>query len=98
MKNTKLPIRATVFFSHDLFDHSEKLMTLGEFVALGRLVPGQHILVGDIDERDRSCNTQSIWIGNATPFIEPCELDAGIGWDESNPLMQKFVIEVNTFE
>ena len=84
------------------FSHSEKLCTLKEYVQMGRLKPGSKLLLGeirkDIDDREVSTNTRSIWIGDATIHHMPCKNDAHVGWPEDHPLMQKFVLVINDYE
>lgn len=76
---------------------SEKRCSLLKYVKMGKLKPGQKLLIGEIKEKysiELSSDTEIIWIGHATPFHEPSENDGEIGWNYDNPRMSKFVLEV----
>lgn len=90
-------MRTTITYPSNSKDNprQEKLVTLKEFVQMGRLVVGQCLYIGDVDEKGLSSNTENIWIGDATPYHEPSTSDGGFGWNYDNPTMKKYVIEVH---
>jgi len=75
----------------------EKLCNLREFIQMGRLKPGQCIFIGDVIAKKNGeihTNTETIWIGDATPYHKPSTNDGGFGWDFEDFIMDKFVLEV----
>lgn len=87
-------------YKNNKFIQSEKCCTLGEFVKMGRLKPGQNLFIGFVETRlGKEChyNTESIWIGDATVYHEPSANDGGFGWNFNNPVMNKFVLEINLY-
>lgn len=92
----------TNHYHNQNFVRSEKLCTLTEFVQMGRLTPGQMILVSEVnrDQLDRatSTNSETFWVGDCTPFEGPNQKSED-GWDERIfPMMKKYVLEVHTFK
>lgn len=74
----------------------EKCPTLAEYIAMGRLKPGQRIVLADIGEiKGKECvkNAASLFVGDCTPYHEPSTSDAGIGWPDSTR-MSKYVVKV----
>lgn len=74
----------------------EKLCTLKEYVQMERVKPGRKLLLGDVKDGVHS-NTETIWIGDATPYHAPSTNDGGFGWDYNAPIMKKFVLEIHTY-
>jgi hypothetical protein len=94
---TKTKIKTNIFHKGE-FVRSEGLVTLSEWISNDRLEPGQHISVSDINEKEGSMfNHESFYVGNCTPYMMPSNNDGGIGWDFDDPMMEKYVTEVNTF-
>ena len=84
----------TNIYRKDTLIRMEKRCTLKEFIQMGRLVPGILILIGE--ENDNTIQkTERIIIGHATPYIEPSSTDGGIGWNYTEPRMNKVVVEVH---
>lgn len=75
----------------------EKLCSMREYVEMGRLSPGQKLLIGEVGSEGESYNTETIWVGNATPFHRPSTSDAEIGWPYDDELMKLYVLEVEVF-
>ena len=90
-------MNTTNFYHRNKLVRQEKILTLAEFLSLGRVEPGQRLLVGDVTQDGRTCNVHTIWIGHATPYHAPSDNDGGMGWDHSKGLCLSFVIEVHTF-
>ena len=88
----------TTIFSRNKARH-EKLCTLLEYLKMGRLEPGQKILIAevkkDVNGREHSSHTETLYVGNCTPYIQPSTSDGGEGWDWKHPRMSKFVLEVH---
>ena len=90
-------------YKNNQFIQSEKLCTLREFRAMSRFRAGQRILIGDVIKKDKeefSTNTESFWIGEATPHHEPSANDGGFGWDswDRNGLLDKFVLDIYIYD
>ena len=84
----------TNFYDHKgNYKRSMPLMTLLQWVETGNLNPGQCLLIGDM-KGDYTSHRETIWIGHATPYIQPTENDGGIGWDYDDPMMKKYLLEV----
>lgn len=90
-------MRTTDIYCNEKLVRREKLLSLKEFVSYVRLEPGQRILIGDVSDSGVSSNTESFWIGDATPYHKPSTNDGEIGWLYSDPMMSKMVLEVHTF-
>ncbi len=76
---------------------SEKLCTLLEYVQMNRLEPGTMLHIGDVSVDgivQTTLNTETFWVGHATPYHAPSTGDGEIGWDYNHPWMKKFVLEV----
>lgn len=77
----------------------EKLCTLLEYVQMSRLEPGHKLLLVEITKdasgRECSCNAETLYVGNCTPYIQPTTSDGEEGWDYSHPRMKKFVLEIH---
>ena len=88
----------TSIFKKEKWVRSEKICTLKDFLAMGRLKPGQSILIGEISKdsngREYSCNTEVLYVGNCTPYHQPSMTDAEIGWDNNDSRMSKYILEV----
>ena len=76
----------------------EKLVTLKEYVEMGRLEPGQLVYVCEVDfEKNTHTNSETLIVGNCMPSIQPTTSDCGVGWDLAAPIMKKYVLEVHLF-
>lgn len=87
----------TTVFGRNKTRH-EKLCTLLEYVQMGRLEPGTrlHIVeIGEVNGRECSKNTETLYVGNCTPYMQPSTSDGEEGWDWKHPRMSKFVLEVH---
>ena len=90
----------TNIYHKNEFVRAEVLTTLEQYVRMGRLVPGQLILIGDIKvdgKEETAANTSSFWVGDCTKFHEISNSDGGFGWNENAPSMSKYVVEVHTY-
>lgn len=87
---------STTFYRDNTLEHREKLITLREFIELGKLRVGQQLYLVRVDSRQEEITDPIfICIGDATPFHQPSDNDAGVGWDNNFEHMNKFVIEVH---
>jgi len=90
----------TEIYKNEKHVRSEKLMTLREYVSLGRLSPGQCLSLGEVgtdeDNRSYSTNSEELWVGHCTPALGPSAND-DFWWPNDLPIMKKFVLEVNTY-
>lgn len=93
-----MKIETTNTYKNGLLINSEKRCTLKEFCKIGRFKAGQNILIGEVGKDGTTFNTESFWIGDATPFHGPSTNDGGIGWNWNVPIMNKFVLEIHTYE
>lgn len=81
----------------DRLVRSEKVCTLEEFISMNRLAPGQILLIADLEVGNNTIshkNSETIIVGNCTPYHEPSTSDGGIGWNNNHSRMKKYVIEV----
>lgn len=87
----------TVNASGEKLIRSEKLCTLREFLEMNRLKIGQSLYLAEIDEQGRSKNSETIFIGDATPYTQPTTASEE-GWDYNHPRMKKFVLEIREYK
>jgi len=92
----------TGIYENRCYVRSEKAMTLEEYVKFGRLNPGQYIYLcevkADDDGREVHTNIESFWVGDCTPYHKPSKNDGGFGWNYSDPMMKKIVLEVHIYK
>ena len=90
----------TNIYQKDVFVRREGLITLAQYVQMGRLESGQLILIGDIatvEGNESPSNTTSFWVGDCTRFHEVSNSDGGFGWNKTGPNMNKYVLEVHCY-
>jgi hypothetical protein len=92
----------TSIYHKDEFVRSEGLVKFSDWIKNGRVEVGQSISLSDVDFDEGSMINHekllyTIVVGNCTPYHQPTDNDAGIGWDFDDPMMEKYVTEVNTF-
>ena len=92
--------RTTDIWHKDMFIRSEGLVTLREYVNMGRVASGQRIMVGEVDhDTGIISNTKSFWIGDCTPKYQLTDdyVDPRTDWMDNAPYMDLYVLEVHSY-
>lgn len=66
-------------------------MTFRDWLSENKLLPGMFIVLGD----ENGNMTESFIIGDCTMYMQPSNNDGGIGWDDSHPRFDHWVLEVH---
>lgn len=86
-------MRSTVIYTKNGPRH-EELTKFKNFLNRGRLKPGQIILLGSVlEDSGVSFNTHKYHIGDCTPYHQPSDNDAGVGWSDPY-ILGLWVLEV----